>query len=232
LLCRHGCSHEKDGRNSYALIQQQNHLEFRIDNAGFFVSSDNPYIGATPDGLVDCKCCGRGIVEVKCPFCLKDKTFDQMGSGFCLGQSESGQYFLKKDHQYFYQVQMQLFVTKAKYCDFVVWTSNQFNSTFVQRISADQEFFTASLESARIFYVNAILPELLGKSFTVPRSNAVSVGSPDQLCYCGEGNDGDMLECKSGKCTVKLFHKKCLQFAKERRVPKTWKCPTCTKVIK
>ena len=29
-------------------------------------------------------------------------------------------FLLKKDHQYFYQLQQQLFTTRKKYCDFVV----------------------------------------------------------------------------------------------------------------
>ncbi len=28
-------------------------------------------MGATPDGKVSCDCCGRKVVEIKCPFCHK-----------------------------------------------------------------------------------------------------------------------------------------------------------------
>ncbi len=28
-------------------------------------------MGATPDGKVSCDCCGRGVIEIKCPFCHK-----------------------------------------------------------------------------------------------------------------------------------------------------------------
>lgn len=30
------------------------------------------YLGATPDLLVECSCCGSGVVEVKCPWKVKD----------------------------------------------------------------------------------------------------------------------------------------------------------------
>lgn len=230
-IFRYGCNHEKDARTSFALIQRQQHEDFCIKDAGFFVSTNIPYIGATPDGIVSCKCCGKGIIEIKCPFCLKDKSLDQIGSGFCLDKADNGQFFLKRDHQYYYQIQMQLNVTQVKYCDFVVWTNNSFNSTFLERIFRDDDFFKTSITTARIFYVNAILPELLGKSYTVERARDNTEDTSELLCYCRERSDGEMLECKSGICSVKLFHRKCLGFSRDRKVPKTWKCPNCTKVI-
>ena len=33
-----------------------------------------PHLGATPDGIVQCMCCGKGVVEVKCPHNCKDKS--------------------------------------------------------------------------------------------------------------------------------------------------------------
>ena len=43
-----------------------------ILKAGLFVDTSQPYIGATPDGTVTCTCCGKGLLEVKCPHCAKD----------------------------------------------------------------------------------------------------------------------------------------------------------------
>lgn len=33
----------------------------------FYINKDNPLLKATPDGIVSCKCCGKGLSEVKCP---------------------------------------------------------------------------------------------------------------------------------------------------------------------
>jgi len=38
-------------------------LNIKIIKCGIFVDSENPYLGATPDGLIG----NDGIVEVKCP---------------------------------------------------------------------------------------------------------------------------------------------------------------------
>ena len=54
-----GCQHEKNTKN------QSNHVEFNVTSAGFFISTEFPYVGASPDGVVECSCCGRGIYEIK-----------------------------------------------------------------------------------------------------------------------------------------------------------------------
>ena len=34
-----------------------------------------PFLGASPDGLVLCECCGTGALELKCPYSPRDKNF-------------------------------------------------------------------------------------------------------------------------------------------------------------
>lgn len=36
-----------------------------MEECGFFIDVDNPYIGASPDGVVSCACCGDGMVSLK-----------------------------------------------------------------------------------------------------------------------------------------------------------------------
>ena len=40
--------------------------------SGLHVMKGKPYIGASPDGLMFCSCCGETIVEIKCPYCIRD----------------------------------------------------------------------------------------------------------------------------------------------------------------
>ena len=77
------------------------------------------YVGASPDGLVNCDCCGRGGLEIKCPHCSKDKAPDS--SIRYMEETETG-LALKKDSDYYYQVQAQIHICCLKYCDFIVWT--------------------------------------------------------------------------------------------------------------
>ena len=55
-----------------------------------YVWRDHPYIGASPDAIVTCDCCGKGIVEIKCPYCFRDKLPDDNPSKFCMKKDSSG----------------------------------------------------------------------------------------------------------------------------------------------
>ena len=84
---RWGCDHEQDARNQYDKIMAAKHTAFKVQETGFHISSNRPYFGASPDGLVSCECCGNGCLEIKCPFCIKDKELEQVANEsktFCL----------------------------------------------------------------------------------------------------------------------------------------------------
>ena len=123
----------------------------------------NPYLGASPDGLVECSCCGKGVLEVKCPFCHKDNLPEENETGFCMLKSE-GTWSLKRNHSYYYQVQLQLHVYRdALYADFVVWTQTE---TAVECIYRDNQLFEDCIENTRHFFMYGILPEIIGKWYT------------------------------------------------------------------
>ena len=70
------------------------------------------------------------MVEVKCPLCAEKsslkkslKTKEIFALKHALAADGSLQ--LKHDHSYFYQCQLQMYVTQRGYCDFVVWTSEE-----------------------------------------------------------------------------------------------------------
>ena len=43
-----------------------------IQEVGFLVQADIPYIGATSDGVVRCKCHSKRLLEIKCPYRYRD----------------------------------------------------------------------------------------------------------------------------------------------------------------
>ena len=56
----------------YIESARKNQEDLSIRETGLFIDCERPYLGASPDGIVICKCCGKGVVEVKCPFCIRD----------------------------------------------------------------------------------------------------------------------------------------------------------------
>ena len=60
-----GCKHESEARAKYETLYAPLHRQFSVSDFGLFLNLDHPFIGASPDGLVSCLCCGDGIGEVK-----------------------------------------------------------------------------------------------------------------------------------------------------------------------
>ena len=48
------------------------HRDFTCTVAGLIINANYPHLGASPDGMTQCKCCGSGLVEIKCPFAAKN----------------------------------------------------------------------------------------------------------------------------------------------------------------
>ena len=43
------------------------HIKIKLEKAGLFLHKNRAYIGASPDGIMYCKCHGKSILKVKCP---------------------------------------------------------------------------------------------------------------------------------------------------------------------
>lgn len=116
---------------------------------------------------MECSCCGKGTLEIKCPYSCRDKAFEEASKdkSFYLQSNDEGDLLLTKDHVYYYQIQMQMEVCQTEYCDFVVWSKDQL---LCQRILYDKEFIKAKLDSLGEFIIKCVLPELIAKWFTKP----------------------------------------------------------------
>ena len=76
-----GCQHENNALAEYASGSVHKHYNFKVcmymylypfslsnyqvEHCGFFIDTENPFIGASPDSLVTCSCYGDGICEIK-----------------------------------------------------------------------------------------------------------------------------------------------------------------------
>ena len=131
-----------------------------VTEAGLYISQDKPSIGASPDGIIVCDCCGTGALEIKCPFCIKEELTDTPPPGLCMERDENGVWKLKQEHACFYQVQVHLNVCQLEYGDFVLWTEN---GLAIERITRDTTFYEQNTDSVKHFFVYGILPEIVGK---------------------------------------------------------------------
>ena len=133
---------------------------FKLSDSGLHIKSTYPYMDASPDAITSYDCCGKSIIEIKCPYMSRDETIAeicQKKNSFLI-EDEAGNLTLKNTHEYFYQVQTQLLVTNADHCDFIVWTNKDF---FRQRIHHGEILQETIIEKASVFF--CILPELLAR---------------------------------------------------------------------
>ena len=171
-----GRKHEDPAKARYVHAMASEHHKFDVANSGLVINKSWPYLGASPDGMVSCDCCGAGVLEIKCPYVHRGETIAAAceDGNFCL-EMHNGNPRLKVGHPYYCQVQTQLFVCDVDYCDFCVCTfaSDQTGDLHVQRIAPDMQFWESCLAKASSFFSSSILPELLGKKYT---SNSARIG--------------------------------------------------------
>ena len=148
-------------------------------------NKEHPFLHATPSFLCSCDCCGLGCGEVKCPFCIDSLDFESyvLKKSSCLEKIEFD-FILKKDHDYYHQVQQQLHTTTHNYCDFVVYAFNNNSAKFIcERILPNYSFWETQVPKQSLFWHTCILPEILGKWYT-RKLNLTIESSLDPNCEC------------------------------------------------
>ena len=212
-----GIRNEPKARKAYEFVMKSSHSSFSVETTGLHVNLKYPYIGASPDGLTSCTCCGKGILEIKCPFSVRNSA---PVNASCFNSSESGVHKLSVTHDYYYQIQGQMGIAERSFCDFVCWT---LEDIYIERIFYDQEFFLSMEEKLCRFFVSVLFPRVLTgseKEKAPHLSEATGV-----FCYCRKGEQGDMILCDSPNCKYGWFHFPCVNLSSTPTG--TWFCPDC-----
>uniref|UniRef100_A0A672QMK3 YqaJ viral recombinase domain-containing protein n=1 Tax=Sinocyclocheilus grahami TaxID=75366 RepID=A0A672QMK3_SINGR len=83
-----GRQNEENAITQYKLQTMNHHCDMEISECGFIINPKFPQVGASPDGLVQCTCCGRGCIEIKCPHkyrhCTVEDACSSCDKNFCL----------------------------------------------------------------------------------------------------------------------------------------------------
>jgi len=112
----------------------------------------NGMLGASPDGLVFEKVDDErpsGILEVKCPFSVRDLHHRQMREQKRLPRYLTRNLQLNPKHEYYHQVQGELVATQAPWCDFAMWTPR---SILIQRIFPNANWAAENIPKLTDFY--------------------------------------------------------------------------------
>ena len=99
------------------------HDEFTVASCGSVLNQEWPHLEAPQDGIVCCKCCGKGVLQIKCPYCQHYDSVKDLSkeNSSCLKTSDlDNSLHLDQDHAYYFQVQTWIF--QVAYSDFCVRT--------------------------------------------------------------------------------------------------------------
>ena len=70
-------SNEAVARRNYTKKIISPHRNLTVTKPGLFIDIENPFIGASPDGLVSCSCHESGLLEIKCPWSSRNLTITE-----------------------------------------------------------------------------------------------------------------------------------------------------------
>lgn len=113
-----------------AIAKYEDQTKKNVTSTGLWVNPKYPFLGCSPDGLVD----EDGLLEIKSLKLFKDHEIEKIsknGSSVVPKETLARQCFvikdgkcvLKESHSYYHQIQFQLLVTERTYCDFVLYAA-------------------------------------------------------------------------------------------------------------
>ena len=143
-----------------------------------------------------------------------------------------GVFCLKRHHNYYFQVQQQLFtLTDRKHCDFVVCAISPDREPQIvkERIHPDLMHWGTVVPKLEAFWRVCILPEILGRWYTRKCSLPINKPNDNGVCFCRAPRDDTVITCSNPECPYGEFHSLCLAFGSDVR-PTTWYCPHCSRM--
>ena len=146
---------------SYIQEMQNRGITVIVERVGLVISHKKPHLACSPDNLAVDTSSGdsKVLFEYKCPYSARELTpleaCTQPKYFYC--KFDGGRKSLKQTHNYFYQIQGILAITKRNWCDFVIWTPKGIS---IERIKADTSLWEKMVPKLDAFWNTAMLPEL------------------------------------------------------------------------
>ena len=147
-----GNAHEEAARMAAEEALQPLHMGLKVRKVGLFVCNEAPYLAASPDGILSCHCCGDSLLEVKCPFSVRN---GEPTEAAFLDENR----MLRDDHVYMYQVQGQMMVTGMKCAYFCVFVPG--HVPHILRIQRDEDQIRLMRKELELYYVREVMPALI-----------------------------------------------------------------------
>lgn len=142
----------------------ESHSNVRITQCGLHISTERPYLGASPDGLVTCDCCEPAIAEIKCP--SKDiATLNYLKTNKTL----------KEKSNYYGQIQGLMGITKLKKTYFYIYYHDNQDESHLQVVNFDKEFCAVMFKNLEHFFRIYFVPALMDSPPTKKKKEDVII---------------------------------------------------------
>ena len=93
-----GRDNEGNALKTFYAKKAVKHIEFKLEKGGLFLDKDRAYIGALPDSIMYCKCYGKSILEVKCPYNIRNSFNTEDIDKCSFFSTENGSVTINKGH--------------------------------------------------------------------------------------------------------------------------------------
>lgn len=146
----------RDGIESESQIihEFENETGNKVNKSGFVISDSHPFLGASPDGIID----DSNIIEVKKIVVKEGESHEDAMCRLGIYKKHGNELQINKKHTYYYQIQQQLFCTQSNNCHFLVLSNI---GTHRETVPFDSSFWNEVLPKLEQFYFENIFPELV-----------------------------------------------------------------------
>lgn len=166
VVTQWGLQHEEEAIAAYVdFLKRNGQHVIEITASGLVVDPDDYCLACSPDGLVRLPGMpdSLGILEIKCPHTLAKDAISPLEASktiktFCCKVSLNDEVQLKRSHDYWYQVQGILAITRPSWCHFVIWSPAGIS---VEKIAFDSAFEEETKANLIRFYNSAVLHKLV-----------------------------------------------------------------------
>ena len=155
---KYGRDMELHASNAFFEIFKCSHKKPRLCNCGLFLDGKQPFICASPDGIVECACHGRACPKTKCPFSISHKSPTDPNVKLPFLKMINNEQKLNQNHKYYTQCQQHMAITGTEKCYFYVYTSHGF---YLEEILFDDDHWRYLKSLFIRFYTEIYLPSIL-----------------------------------------------------------------------
>ncbi|XP_052783571.1 uncharacterized protein LOC128219691 [Mya arenaria] len=156
LAMKHGTSLEPMAKKKYTLSMKK-HRNFNATESGLTVSLKHPYLAASPDLVVQCDCCGKGLCEVKCPETVKNQIPTVDNIKYLL--EDNGKLVLDSKHHYYFQIKGQMGILGRSFCDLFIYT---LHGSLSVRVCFNMQFWSSLEKSLSSFWTKHMFQAICG----------------------------------------------------------------------